>query len=284
MALDANALAQSFQPVATDLPADVHFEVSDFDNLIEEQGMTFVHFRAMPCPVGKSDRYDIRKTHEDHAGCSNGFLYRPAGEVTAVATGNARSKSLIDVGILNGSSMQVTPARYYSNNPTEEVIVAPFDRFYLKDSKAMVVHSQLFESNQSGMDRLQYPAVKVEALIDSNGVSYEQEADFVIEKGQVRWVGMNRPAMDPMSNKGQVCSVRYRYIPYWYVDRILHEIRVVKAYDEKQQAVVTQRMPYAIMLQRENAFEGSERNDEKAPNPDSGRQAVAPRTGSFGPR
>jgi hypothetical protein len=281
MSLDQNALAASYQSVGTDNPT-VHFDVEGFDNLIDGHGMTFVHFRAMPCPVGKSDRYDVRKTHEDHSGCSNGFLYQYAGDVVAVATGNTRNKQLMDAGMINGSSMQVTPARHYVNKMTEEVVCAPFDRFYLKDNKAVVVHTQLFEANMSGMDRLNYPVVSVEHLIDSNGVTYQQNADFTIEKGQIKWVGMNRPAMDPANSKGQVCSVRYRYIPYWYVDRILHEIRVVKAYDEATQQISTQRMPYAIVLQRENAFEGTERHDEKAP--ESTRQAQTPRSGAFGPR
>lgn len=283
MALDARVLADSYQSIGTENPT-VHFDVQAFDDLIDGHGMTFVHFRAMPCPVGKTDRYDVRKAHEVHAGCSNGFLYQYAGEVVAVATGNTRNKTLVDVGVLNGSAMQVTPARFYANKPTEEVVVAPFDRFYLKDNKAVVVHTQLFEANSSGMEKLSYPVVEVEHLMDNQGQIYEQNVDFIIEKGQVKWSGMRRPAMDPSTSRGAICAVRFRYVPYWYVDRIMHEIRVVKAYDEVEQAIVTQRMPYAVLLQRENAFEGTERHDGMAKDPESPRQAQAPRSGAFGPR
>lgn len=281
MALNPAALAESFEQAETATKA-VHFNVESFDNLIQGQGMVFNHFRSMPCPVGRTDRFDVRKTHEDHSGCSNGFLYSYVGEVTAVATGNSRNKSLIDVGIINGSSMQVNTARYYNDRQMDEVLVAPFDRFYLKDSQAVVVHSQLFEHNASGMDRLQYPVVKMDALIDNTGKSYKVNNDFVIERGQVKWTGLNRPGSDPTTSKGAVCSARYTYIPYWYVDRIMHEIRMVKTYDEETKQVVTKRMPYQIMLQRENVFEGTARNDPQAP--EDARQSVAPRSGNFGPR
>lgn len=277
-------LEQSLQAPSQGIQPAVRFYVEDFDNLIEEQGMVFTHFRAMPCPVGRTDRFDIRKGHEDHAGCSNGFLFKYAGEVVGAATGNSRSKSLIDVGLTNTSSMQVTLARHYFNQPEEEIIVAPFDRFYMKENNATVCHAQLFEANVSGLDRLQFPATDVEHLIDSNGKSYDMLKDFSIYKGQIKWIGNDRPAMDPTSGKGQICSIRYRYVPYWYCEKILHEIRVVKVYDEKQQKVVVSRMPYAILLQRENVFEGSARNDPASAEPDNQRQAVAPRQGSFGPR
>jgi hypothetical protein len=274
-------LADSYQ--LDDNPSEsVHFDVDGFDNAIDKQGVSFVHFRAMPCPVGLSDRYDIRRTHEDHSGCSNGFLYQRAGKIVCPFSGNSKQVQLLDVGILTGSAVQITVPRHYTDKPGESVMLSQFDRLYLADNAALVIAMQRFEANATGLDRLQYPVVEVEHIVDSNGRSYDH-TDYTIESGMIRWTGANRPAPDPKTGKGQICSIRYRYIPYWYVDRLIHEIRVVQATNPETGIHGTVRMPYAALIQRENVFE-NEQNDPQAPNPDSPRQAAAPRRGSFGAR
>jgi hypothetical protein len=280
MALDASTLATSYQMAH---PNDqVHMDVDYFDSTIESQGVRFVHFRAIPCPVGLGDRYDIRRTHEDHSGCSNGFIYEQAGEVSCLFVGNGKNNQWNDVGMIGDSTVQVTIPRFYADKVQEEVLLSPYDRLYLKEAKAKVVHFQKFEHNQSGFDRTSYPIESVELLIDSNGVRYAP-GDYSIVNGQIKWTSNHRPGMDPGTAKGQICAIRYRYIPFWYVSRILHEIRLIQAEDTVTESIGTQRMPYSVQLQREYMFE-NEQNDVRAPNPNSPRQAVAPRSGTFGPR
>jgi hypothetical protein len=280
MALDETTLLASFQ---MNHPKDnVFLDVDYIDTTIEGHGVKFIHYRAIPCPVGLGDRYDIRKTHSDHAGCSNGFLYEKAGEVLCAFTGNGKNQQFTDVGMLGEASAQVTVPRYYANTDKEEVLLSPMDRLYLAENSARVVHFQKFEHNQTGMDRTSYPILEVETLIDSDGRRYNS-SQFTIIDGQINWTSNVRPGMDPATNKGQVCSIRYRYVPYWYVSRILHEIRLVRASDPTYEANTVQRAPYQVVLEREYMFE-NEQNDVRAPKPDSPRQAVAPRSGTFGPR
>lgn len=279
--LSERDLKDSYQigPLVND---QVRFDVDAFDRLIKGQGVRFRHFRAMPCPVGLGDRYDVRKVHDDHSGCSNGFLYHYAGEVVCTFSGNGKQVQLIDAGLLTGATVQVTVPRFYDDKPSEEVLITVFDRFYLAEDKAYVIGMQRFEANATGKDRMNYPVAKVEAIVDSDGKLYDK-SDYTVEDGQIVWTGYSRPGIDPQSRKGQICSIRYRYKPFWYCKDLLHEVRVVQAIDPITGLAGTVRMPYAALLQREYVFENEQR-DDRAPNPDSPRQPTTPRSGSFGPR
>ena len=70
----------------TTFPAQeaVNLDPDAFDDAIRSQGLTFVHYRAMKCPIGVVDADDERHPHGDHGGCSNGFLYKVVGPLTCV--------------------------------------------------------------------------------------------------------------------------------------------------------------------------------------------------------
>lgn len=282
MALSPQELAQSY---IIDMPVNdvVHMDTGYTDAVVDGQGIILEHWKAMPCPVGKGDPYDVRKMHNDHSGCSNGYIYEKGGDITCLFVGNSKHLQALDVGFVTGSTVQITIPRYY-NGSDSPVVMATLDRLYLKGTLSdqtpiNVIATQLFEHNTSGMDRLKYPANAVEVVIDSHGTRYYQGTDFNLGSGQLVWVGNRQPGMDPATGKGEVCSVRYQYTPYWYVSNLIHEIRVVRQGDK------VERTPMTAVLQREYVFE-NEQNDQglRASNNDSPRQATAPRSGSFGTR
>lgn len=249
------------------------------DSAIRGQGVTLVHWRAQRCPVGLVDQYDIRRPHDDHSGCSNGFTYTKAGEITTLFTGNSENLNLIEPGLLWGSSVQVTFPRFYDAAPDASQVrtqILPFDRVYLKDETIVVYHWQLFEAHASGKEKLSFPVVEVTDLMDNQGNRYGA-GDFIINGGQIIWTGSHRPAIDA------VCSVRYSYRPYYYVKNMLHEIRVVQTDNPITGERNTERMPQAAILQREYVFENTDK-DPDAQNPDDPRQVKGPRDGQFGPR
>lgn len=267
---------------ATELPnAAVSFDVDAFDELLGSQGVTFVHFRAMRCPVGMIDQFDVRRPHEDHAGCSNGFLYTKAGVITASFLGNGKQTNVTEVGAMDGSTVNVTMPRFYDGTEIP-VYVAPFDRLYLAEENIVVVNWQLFQADATGRDKLNFPAVTVQDLIDAQGRRYDY-GDFEIREGRIAWQSGNRPGLDPETGKGLVCSVRYTYRPYWYVKNLIHEVRVSQAENPYTGVREVTRMPQAITLQREYIFEKEDR-DEQAVNPDSPRQVRPPDGPRFGPR
>jgi hypothetical protein len=193
-------------------------------------------------------------------------------------TGATDEQKQNDVGFIDGSTVQVTAPRFYDDTQ-EEVQVAPFDRFYLREEAIAVSHYQLVEAHATGRDKLSFPAVEVTDIMDATGRKYGP-SDFKIEDGQIVWL-TGGPGFDASRNKGIIYAVRYLYRPYFYVSRIMHQVRVAQI-DLPLERVVM-RMPQAFVLTREIVFENEDK-DELAANPDSPRQVKGPRTGSYGPR
>lgn len=266
----------------------VSFNIEAFDQALMVHGVQMVHFRAMRCPVGMTTMYDSRQPHQDHAACSNGFIYKKAGIVTTVIMSNGKTQNVIDVGVIDNSTVQgIFPVHYdrglNDQSPPKECHIAPFDRLYMLDDALTVIHWQLFESSQTGHERLHFPVVDIEHLVDSSGHEYGAEDYDIDHNGQIVWkAGQRRPGFDPMTSKGDICSIRFKYRPYWYVDHLLHEIRVARAEDHMGDRVAF-RMPYAAQLTRERFFE-NEKKDDASELPNSLRQVVGPASGNFGPR
>lgn len=259
----------------------VEFDAQAFDDVVQTHGVSFIHYKAMPCPVGLIDIYDMRRPHEDHAGCSGGFLHTKAGIITCLFFANSKQIQFTDPGLAPGVTTVVTLPRFYDDCPHQKPLVALFDRFYLTEENIVVPHTQLFEANQSGVDKVSFPIVCVIDIIDSNGKIYSSN-DYAIRDGKIEWVGTNRPTYDITIGKGQICSIRYTYRPYWYVKSLLHEVRVTQITNSQGERVV-ERMPQELLLQREYVFEKEDR-DPLAPDPNSLRQHRGPQDGSFGPR
>lgn len=262
-------------------PSDaVGFDVAKFDEFIRSQGVQFVHWRAMRCPVGMVDPDDVRRPHPHHEDCSNGYIYTKAGTVTCGFLGNSKESRYEDYGRADGSTVNIVLPRFYDmpdggcfgDQPVE---VAPFDRLYLKEEAIVVPTWHTFAAHASGVDRLWFPAVSVTDLVDANGARYAQDIDFTLRQGQIHWVSQRRPG------KGVVCSVRFRYRPFWYVRNLVHEVRVAQAEDDFGDRTL-QRMPQGAVLQREYFFE-KEQRDSQAKDPER-RQQPQPADGGFGPR
>ena len=263
-------------------PVDVRFDTNAFDHRVRSHGIPLIHYRAMRSPGGMTDLYDIRSPEDDNLGSSNGFLYTKAGQVTCLFAGNQMRTDVADVGMMDHSTVSVTAPRHYDSQgeglEPVRAYVLPFDRFYLAAESVLVPNWELVESHITGVDKLNYPAVEVQDLVDSSGGRYIQGEDFDLRAGQVAW----RPGKGPMgsaeANKSTIYCVRYLYRPYFYVRNMVHEVRVAIDKD----CSVSQ-MNQAFVLQREFIFENANK-DEDSELPDNPRQARSPSDGSFGPR
>lgn len=255
----------------------VSFDTQAFDFALRSHGVLMEHWRAIRCPLGVNDRFDVR-SHNDHSQCSNGFIYKLAGVVTVLFTGNTTNSRLDTMGILDGSTVQVTVPRTYDDSD-KDLAIQTFDRFYLKELATTSVNTQLVEAHITGIDRLQYKADYVEYIIDSLGNEYSED-DYSIVDGNIVW-SQRRPPFDTKMNKGSTYSIRYRYTPYWYVDRLIHEVRVSRVIDYTSGQNVLYRMPHSVLLKREYLFE----NENRVRNvPSEARDVKSPHSGSFGER
>lgn len=256
----------------------VNFDVDAFDGLVSAHGVTLNHFTSMPCPIGATDVNDI-ESHSQHSNCSNGRIYELAGTCTSFFSGNQTASLLEDIGIMDGSTVQVTLPRFYDNTD-QEVFVQTADRFYLKDFETLRVTSEKFEHSQAETDRLLFPATTVHVVMGSDGKKYSPNVDFVVQNGFIKWLGQNQPGYDPKLERGEICSVRYAYQPFFYVKTLLHEIRVTRVDDNENGGTKLVRMNYAVLLQREHVYD-NERNDDTRPD---SRDTKGPRRGGFGSR
>lgn len=225
----------------------VAMEPAAFDAFINNNGVRLIHFRAMPCPVGLGEPTDIRRTHDDHSGCSAGFIYQAIGRVTCLFLSNQTQIRKLDAGFVDGSSVSVTLPRFYDFDAKRRVLVRPYDRFYLEEENITSAATNLMQRRQDGRsDRPSYPALKVHLLIDSDGVGYFQGVDFALDAGDINWLPGKGPAA------GKVYSIYYEYQPYYYCDRLVHEIRVVPSRDFVDGNLVkTERLSFAAILNRE---------------------------------
>jgi hypothetical protein len=249
----------------------VLFDLGALDRAISTHGAKMIHWAAVPCPVGKSDPMSVRRPHADHSGCSNGFLYIKMGTVHALFINSGNKLDQYETGTIDGTTVTVTMPTTYDDSDNE-VQALPFDRFFLDEENLTVPHTELFESSITGHDRLHYPIVKVITLIDNKGVVYCPD-DYKIEDGQLVWTSRN-PGYDTIINKGAVCSIRYLFRPFFYVDRISHQTRSITVDTGLECKKV--RGPQELTLIREKVFEKEEKDDQ-APNSQSNRQVKGPR-------
>lgn len=263
-------------------PDAVFFDVPDFDAAVAEKGVRLIHWRAMRCPVGMVDLRDNRRPLHDHEGCSNGYIYTKAGSVVSLFTGNSQNMKPSEAGILDGAIAMVTLPRHYEqeegcHDDLEEVQVAAFDRFFLDEDNITVTYWQLFEAHASGSERLQFPVVAVQDLIDNKGKRYHVDDDFEItERGFIKWLPNRAP------EAGAPCAIRYTHQPFWYVDDHGHQIRVTRATDPQTGKHSTVRMHTQLRLSREFVGLTAQQDPDTLHEPE--RQAPAAATLDFGPR
>lgn len=244
-----------------------------FGGLVQNFGLPLVHYRAMRCPVGLTDPNDVRRGHEHHVHCSNGFIYKRIGVVTAIPTGNAADPKLIDIGFITGSTMQVTfDLKYHESD--RKVYVLPYDRFFLDDpfldqteETIMVATWELVKANTDRNDRLRFEALKVEHVMDSAGHEYDYN-DFEVVGGNIQWLPNKGPSV------GQVYVVWYQYKPHWYCKMLVHELRVSPVADYMDaNKVKLKRTNFAAILVRENVYRNEENDPQIEP---TTRQQQAP--------
>lgn len=266
------------------------FDIEAFDRGIRSQGVNMVHHRAIICPLGITDKNDtLRHAHPPHPGCSNGVLYKPIGIVRGLFVDNSANEKDNDIGTTDGSTARCTFPRHYDevlcpgdNAKPRQIYVGTGDRFYLdeRESNILWLTRELVEHSISGKDRLRFPAVEVENLIDNRLVEYRCGEHFDInENGELVWRQGMDPGMDADTPDahGRVFTVWYLYRPYWYVDRIVHQGRPSQVQEGDTMERSVQNLPMEVSLTREVQFQ----NERAGGDNKNLRENRAPADGSF---
>lgn len=258
------------------------FDMFAFEQLIAGQGVKVIHYRAVPDPSGMAAIGDVHAVQSKRQS-SDGFIYKEVGELSLWFSSNTSDWNVEIEGMTKHDAAVITSQLWYENCPEKEVLLAPYDRFYLKDIEVRVIATQYVEANTTGIDKLQYPATCVEHLIDADGKEYFEKKDFEITaEGFIKWISQNRPGFNEKLARGMVYSIRYRYTPYFVVARMLHEIRVSQVTDPMTFDRKLQRSPFQALVIREHVLSDQNR-DPHQDIMDQRFQAAPPVGGVNGP-
>lgn len=261
-------------------------DVQAFEEAIQTQGVLMTHQRAMGCPYGMTDVDDhVRRVHPQHEGCSSGFVYKEIGKVWALFTGNTGDSQTLDVGGFDGSNVNATLDRYYADEHSprsRELFVSPFDRFFVADEAILWPNWERVQHQPNGIDRIRWPASRVEHCIDSRLEEYKLGIHFDVKGNKLSWRMNEGPGIDPDTGMGRVYTIWYLYRPYWYVRSLSHANRIVQTENEATGERYIARMPIGVSLVRERIFE-DQQNEAVGDKPNE-RAEFGPADGSFGPR
>lgn len=229
-------------------PWDSVIPNNDATNLfISGLGIIFNHYVAIPNPIYESNLGDLRRSFPEESTAlnadkrfdfiENGFLYKFAGQVWGIFQGNNKQFREIASGLYTESGAFVTFNRYYRSS-NKYASFAEYDKLIpcISGKEFFSVNWEKTQVNQTGINRLQFPACEIEYIIDSAGREYLENQDFKLENGNIRWIsrqGADRPGIDPNTGKSRVISVRYKYKPTYYVRNLAHDIRMHPTIDSQ---------------------------------------------------
>lgn len=253
------------------------FDLKKQDSFATSFAVEFIHYKAMPSPIGQNDRGDYRRNDGVDTITSNGMIYTCAGKFSATMTDNNRSKGRSDGGVTDPSQSNLVMPRFYNKNELtdgDRIYLAPGDRIYVADPSADVLVSNYHKMDyESGIDNIpMFPIEKLDGpIIDSKNTQYNCGVDFKItQNGSIRWIdGGRNPGIDPDTGKGRVYSIRYLYRAYWYVLTLPKEVRVTNVTTGNIRT--PERMAYHAVVVREyiyhNQNQAGSQNQNKTKTP-----------------
>lgn len=260
------------------------FDLDKQDAFVTSLAVDFAHYKAMPSPLGKKDRGDYRRSDGVDTITANGFIYRCAGKFSATMVDNDRNQKRTSGGISDPSKSRLILPRFYNKDDVSDgsrIYLAPGDRLYIADPNADDrVETYEEVDYQEGIDNTTlFPiCCLVLPIVDSNNIEYKEHLDFEITKeGWIRWLSTGRnPGIDPLTGKGRVYTVRYRYKAFWYVTELPKEIRITNVTNGELRG--PQRMPYHAIIVREFMYHNQNKGDKmnQLVPKDKGRQNIEP--------
>lgn len=247
------------------------FDLKKQDAFVTSFAVDFLHYKAMPSPIGKKDRGDYRRQDGVDTITSNGMIYKCSGIFSATMVDNERQQKKVDLSTLDPSTSRIIMPRFYNKDGTkgdqsdgERIYLAPGDRLYIADANADVKVANYQEMDyEAGIDNVpMFPIIELELpIVDSRNIEYTQNVDFSITcDGNIRWLDSGKnPGIDPTTGKGRVYSVRYRYKAYWYVTMLPKEVRVTNVTTNGVRS--PERMAYHAVITREYVYHNQNKGD-----------------------
>jgi hypothetical protein len=145
----------------------------------------------------------------------------------------------------------------FMDGPDGEISEGPAVDFQIGDRLTCLDYTftwiELIEHNVStSVDRLRYPAITVEVIVDEAGKRYHEGLHFnITSSGQIKWLTNERPPFQQDINRGGIYSIRYTARPVFFVTQMLHEVRATKGIDRTDGQLKAIRLPQQVLIRRD---------------------------------
>lgn len=188
----------------------VDLSPDSFDKLVKEKGVRVKIYRSMYCPNVKS--IDGAEHNIDCKVCSgDGFLDVYPLETLAFIQAQDYKSSPLANGNVDGNSVLATfltgiELQYYT-----KIELCDFTEIFFQHVK---------RQRETNIDVLKYKAIRVNALIDSNGKTYHEGIDFCLDiNGNIKWHNNKGPFPDQVYSIHYEAQVMFRAIKASHVNR-----------------------------------------------------------------
>lgn len=266
---------QKVIPIEYDKPwQQVSSDPYAVNNFISGLGLKMQHWAYTPYIIGATNTGNIRNYNEqvvkkpnDEFLYDNNGVYKYMGDVHVIWQSNNKQLVQMPLGYYPESSATVTINRCYIG--TNKIVgLSEFDKLVpvieTDPIEYASVNWEQINHNPSGIDRTMFKIVKVDVIVDANGIEYEEGIDYIIEKGDIKWLPQGkRPGFDNLSGEGVVLAIRYRYIPSFYIKYAAHELRSHVQIDKITGLPKPIRGPMTALVQIDWVFLQSLKNQEK---------------------
>ena len=241
-----------------------------FEQLIRAHGVRMIQLRPLPCPNQRSLNGG---DHDPNCNlCYNGYIYYGRTEFIGAFMGNSINKNYGLSGTWDKDGAQViVPSKDINNNEMD---------FQMGDQLIMPDHTVRFpqrvQHNQTGIDRLHFPAIDVDVIMDSSGQEYAKNVDYKVdENGMIKWLTQNRPGYDLDLNAGMVYSIAYYTRPYLSIQSMPHQLRTTQT-QLPDGTTVQERFPQLVLVQKNFIpyNDGDEVGQGSTPEPQDGSLGV----------
>ena len=237
----------SLPPFAPLIP-DFSIERGQFNQILENRGVRFMHYRALPCPNINGLDQNSHDPLCPHCDSNNIIYYRPK-EIFGHFSGNATQKQFEFNGVFESSTAVVTLPSEYSDG--EQADFSVFDKLVAVDF--MIQTWEKKEYVNRPIQQLRYPILQVEYMVTATSSilkEYFLGIDFNIIDGKIEWISGRAPSYDSLTDTGQTFSVRYLARPAYIVANMLRELRVSQqvGLDGVKRAV---RLPQQLVVKRD---------------------------------
>lgn len=201
----------------------------NFDQLLNNRGIHFVHYRAIPCP--NMANLDDNNHHPLCPHCDgSGILYYAPKEIVGTLMSNAIEKQFEYNGVWEAGTAVVTLPSEYPDGTEAEFTM--FDKLVVVDYTVRLWEKKAYEPRPGNTQQLRYPIQKIEYLVtvtDSIVKEYIQGTDFnVTIDGLIQWISGKEPYYDTVTEMGQVFGVSYYAHPIYIVLQPMRELRVTQ--------------------------------------------------------